>query len=372
MARNSTILGRRSEMELVSFLAQRAQGTRRGRREDSLTRLQRILCETSAPSALKKCRLILRWSLWLLAVSILLSSTTAIASDKDLKFTATDEHVDISIGSQRVARYVLRDKEILRPYFSDVTTLSGRQVTRNHPPKKGEDPTDHSTMHPGIWVAFGDLGGEDFWRNKGRVVHRAFLDEPKSEGNRGSFVAENEYVTGKDEKTICRERCTWSFIAIDRGWWLLYDGEFTAAVDGIALGDQEEMGIGVRMATPLSVAKGGTIIDDRERKDEKGVWGQQPAWCDYAGTIDGCRVGIAIVPHAKNFRSSWFHVRDYGLMVANPFGQNAFTRGEKSRIDIPRDKPLRLRFAVLVHESEGETRVDFGEEYKKLAQLVPV
>jgi hypothetical protein len=44
---------------------------------------------------------------------------------------------------------------------------------------------------------------------------------------------------------------------------------------------------------------------------------------------------------------SWFHVRDYGLMVANPFGQNAFTKGEKSRVEIQRGDSLRLRYTIL-------------------------
>lgn len=299
-------------------------------------------------------------------IAVLTVVGSARAEEAVVRFESGEGRVDVLIGKQRVAQYVYRDKEILRPYFHAVTTLSGRQVTRNHPPKEGVDPADHATMHPGVWVACGDLGGEDFWRNKGRVAERRFVEEPTSDGPRGSFVVENEYVAAKDERTICRERCRWTIAADKQGWWLVYDGEFTATVDGLAFGDQEEMGLGVRLATALTVRKGGEIVDSAGRKNEKGVWGKPAAWCDYAGTIDGRRVGVAVVPHRENFRESWFHVRDYGLMVANPFGRNAFTRGEKSRVELGRDKPLRLRFAAFVHEAAAGEAVDIEAAVKRM------
>ncbi|MEX2185359.1 MAG: DUF6807 family protein [Pirellulales bacterium] len=254
------------------------------------------------------------------------------------------------------------------------TSVSGRQVTRNHPPQDGADPTDHAAMHPGVWVAFGDLGGEDFWRNKGRVVQRRFVEQPKADGARGSFVAENEYVS-KEGRTLCREQSRWTIVAQASGWWLLYDGSFTAAVDGLAFGDQEEMGLGVRMATPLTVSKGGEIRDTAGRKNEKAVWGQQAEWCDYGGKIggganDSRRVGVAIVPHGENFRKSWFHVRDYGLMVANPFGRNALARGDRSRIEIPRDKPLRLRYAVFVYDAAADDAPDIAAKYREAEDVL--
>lgn len=291
----------------------------------------------------------------------------ARADERTVRFTRGEDRLDIDIGGNRVAMYVMRDKGILRPYFTAVSTASGRQVTRNHPPKEGADPTDHAAMHPGLWVAFGDMGGEDFWRNQGRVVHRRFVEEPKSDGQHGSFVAENEYIA-RDGRTLCRERCRWTIVAqVDSqpaAWWLLYDGSFAAAVDGLAFGDQEEMGIGVRLATPLTVAKGGEIRDSAGRTNEQAVWGRQADWCDYGGTIDGRRVGLAIVPHVENFTKSWFHVRDYGLMVANPFGRNAFTGGEKSRVEVARE-PLRLRWAVFVYDVPADERPDVAAAYRK-------
>ena len=66
------------------------------------------------------------------------------------------------------------------------------------------------------------------------------------------------------------------------------------------------------------------------------------------------------MPHPENFRRSWFHARDYGLLVANPFGRNAFTGGEKSRIVVKEGETLRLRFGVLV----SSERPDLDASYR--------
>src|SRR5687767_7520427 len=104
-----------------------------------------------------------------------------------------------------IATYVCNDKTILRPYFAHVLGPSGTPLTRAHPPAPGKDATDHATMHPGIWLGFGDLGGGDFWRNKGRVEHVRFASEPAG----GSFTVVNRYVAG--DRTVCEETCRVTF-----------------------------------------------------------------------------------------------------------------------------------------------------------------
>src|SRR6185295_6617177 len=78
-----------------------------------------------------------------------------------------DEFV-ITCGGRAIATYVWRDEKILRPYFKNVCTLDGLQVTRNHPPIAGKDAVDHADMHPGIWLAFGAINDQDFWRNQAK------------------------------------------------------------------------------------------------------------------------------------------------------------------------------------------------------------
>ena len=108
------------------------------------------------------------------------------------------------------------------------------------------------------------------------------------------------------------------------------------------------MGLGVRVATNMTANNGGVITSSDGRKNEKQVWGRQADWCDYSG--EG--VGVMVMPDPQNFRRSWFHARDYGLLVANPFGRQAFTKGESSRVVVKKGETLTLRFAVLFHDGD--------------------
>ena len=56
---------------------------------------------------------------------------------------------------------------------------------------------------------------------------------------------------------------------------------------------------------------------------ERQAWGKHADWCDYSGAVGGKDVGITLMTDPESFRKGWFHVRDYGLMVANPIERGA-------------------------------------------------
>ena len=91
------------------------------------------------------------------------------------------DRLSIVHAGRPLTDYVFSDPEVLRPHFQNLRAPSGVQVTRTHPPAAG-DATDHATMHPGVWLAFGDINGEDFWRNKARIEHVAFTADPAARG----------------------------------------------------------------------------------------------------------------------------------------------------------------------------------------------
>ena len=313
----------------------------------------------------------------LLFIGVMFTVIAAIASANDAKdeaikkdrketaavsFQQGDGSLQIAIGGQPIAEYVLSDDKILRPYFRHLRTLSGVLVTRNHPPVKGQDLDDHSAMHPGLWLAFGDLDGADFWRNKGRVRQLRFIEQPKVKSGGGSFVVENVYEA--DGRTFCTETCEITISVRPDGYLLDWRSTFQSKQD-FTFGDQEEMGLGVRVATPLVVDKGGEIIDSENRKNGSQVWGKQADWCQYSGVVDRQRIGIVLMPAPNNFRRSWFHARDYGLLVANPFGQNAFTKSEKSKVSVKQGDKFSLRFGVLVYGVPAESPRDIAGLYRK-------
>lgn len=278
-------------------------------------------------------------------------------AESPVAFEQKDDRLHIQIDGKPFATYVWQDSKIRRPYFMHLHAPGGVQVTRNHPPT-GKDPADHDTMHPGLWLAFGELGGADFWRNKGTVTHVEFVEKPLATKSGGGFTVRNRYTSG--EKTICDEVCHITITVHPGGYLMDWTSEFTGPEE-FSFGDQEEMGFGVRVATPLTAKNGGQILNSDGAKNEKAVWGKAAEWCDYSGTIDGKEVGIALMPDPANFRRSWFHARDYGLLVANPFGKNAFTRGEKSKVVVKKGETFRLRFSVLVHAGKTDVNAAYTE-----------
>ena len=246
-----------------------------------------------------------------------------------------------------------QDEQCLRPFFSNVRTLSGTQVTRNHPPSPGVDPDDHADMHCGIWLGFGDIDGHDFWRNKARIRHRRFLSEPTLEANRIGFSSEDDLIDPQGRSIGSLEQ-TYRLTRIDSGCLLVWQAVFKAGSEPLAFGDQEEMGLGVRVATSMTQKNGGIILSSDGKTGAKETWGRKAQWVDYSKTQDGKRTGILLMPDHQNLKPSWFHNRDYGLMVANFFGNQSFTGGKPSVIRIEPNRSMTLRYGVYWYESAVE------------------
>ncbi len=297
--------------------------------------------------------------------AVLLLALTSARADPPVAFDRKDGRLTLTAGGKPVATYVWEDRAVRRPYFTDLHAPNGVRVTRTHPPVAGKDAVDHPDMHPGLWLAFGDLGGSDFWRNRGAVEHVGFVDAPAAGKDGVTFAVRNRYRAG--DTTVCEEVCRVAVGVRPEGYLVDWTSEFTGPAD-FHFGDQEEMGLGVRVATPLAVKNGGRIANSDGGRDEKGAWGKAADWCDYRGAVGGEGAGVALMPAPGNFRRSWFHARDYGVLVANPFGRRAFTKGEASRVEVKAGETFRLRFAVLVHSGDADVGAVFAGWAKAIGE----
>ena len=75
---------------------------------------------------------------------------------------------------------------------------------------------------------------------------------------------------------------------------------------------------------------------------------------------------MALLDHPRSFRhpTGW-HVRDYGLHTANPFGLGTFSKGaEDGCYTLPAGESLHFHYAVLVHP--GDARAGRVEEIWKV------
>jgi hypothetical protein len=298
------------------------------------------------------------------------SGTSRNGQGKGFQHHMHQDHVQILLDGQEVAQFVFRDKQIRRPYFANLKLPGNVQVTRNQPPIASVDAIDHDTMHPGLWLGFGDINGSDFWRNKGEIEHVRFLAEPSVENGRLSFSTECQLVSEQGESIgLMQNRFVlWPMQAkMQDGaenpiaeaedthathphWLLVWEASLQADRQSIRLGDQEEMGFGARVATAITEKNGGRILNSSGQQSAQLTWGQPADWCDYSGTIGGQPAGFTLMADRQNFRQSWWHNRDYGVFVANPFGRQAMKQGIKSEVKIEPGQSLTLRFGAFLHQ----------------------
>lgn len=265
------------------------------------------------------------------------------------------EALIITKGGAAACEFLTGDDSMKRPGLANLHAPGGSAVTRAFPPREGIDATDHAAMHPGIWLAFGDVSGHDFWRNKAVMVHQGFVSIPEVSADGVRFAARSLLRTEEGRALGSIENS----IAIADGSagrvvaWL---ATIRAGDAPLLLGDQEEMGFGVRLATGLEERAGGRIVNSAGVSGAKGTWGQPADWCDASGPVacGTATAGITVVAAPSNVRPSWWHNRDYGLLVANPFGRRSLTGGEPSVVTVAPGKPLRLGFAAVLHDAASE------------------
>lgn len=311
--------------------------------------------------------------LWMCVVMWMMC--TPSYGESKVSFEKGESSLLILIDKTPVMEYVWQDENVPRPYFKQLRTVNGELVSRSYPPDPVVDAgnDDHSTYHPGAWLAFGDVKGTDFWRNKARVRHVGFVALPKDNG----FEVINAYETQKGVK-IFEERCRYTVSVEAHGYILHATSTFSSSDGDFAFGDQEEMGFGVRLATGLRVRGGnGSMRNSEGGKNESGTWGKSADWLAGYGTVDGQGVGMMVVAHPDNFRQSWFHSRDYGLIVANPFGKKAMTAPDDASVKndstlVKQGEQLTVGFGVYVFSYDAKSEPAFegmyGEYLKRISE----
>jgi hypothetical protein len=241
--------------------------------------------------------------------------------------------------------------------------------------KQVEGEANDHVHHRSLWFAHGDVNGIDFWAETahknvvpGKTVHDAFL-EMKS-GKTGLLKTRNKLIA-PDGRQIATEIFTIRFHAAGDRRYIDFDVQIQATDGDVVMGDTKEGCMAIRLATTMrlrtpdkKVGKG-HIITSAGAKDNE-TWGKQAAWVDYHGPVAGKTVGVAIFDHPENLRHpSWWHVRDYGLFAANPFGKRYFEKLEDKTAGnhtIPSGKSLDLKYRFYFHKGD-EKAAKVADEY---------
>ena len=269
-----------------------------------------------------------------------------------------DQAIEFSVGGLPFTTYNF-DKDGARPYFYPVLGPDQVQITRNYPMVKGlpHETSDHR-HHRSIWVAYGDVNGVDNWseeRNHGRQVSKRI-----KEAVDGPVLAivrqELDWVSARGKRTLAEEREIRVYTLPPDQRIIDLSVTFKARAGKVTFGDTKEGGIcSVRVATSMDGSRGGRIENSYGAIGEAETWGRRAVWCDYSGPVNGKLVGIAVFDTPGNLHyPTYWHVRDYGLMTANPFGVSYFQPELGIRGDHVLKAKDQLRFAYRIYLHLGD------------------
>jgi len=267
--------------------------------------------------------------------------------------------LDVSIGGHYFTTYNC-GPDVVRPYLYPVYADDGVGVTRNWPMVEGleGESTDHP-HHKGIYTAQDEICEVNNWGEgpgHGWQIHKRF-SHVYSGPVAGGFTSEIDW-TDKDRNVYMTETRRITFYNTPlRARLLDYQVTFHASHGDLLIGDTKEGGfISVRVASSMEEEHGGgLIVNGCGGVTEAETWGKRAQWCDYSGAIGGGTYGVSLLDHPGNPRfPTYWHVRAYGLMTANPVGRHHFTGDDQNRWDLPitAGESKTWRYRVLVHHGD--------------------
>ena len=305
-----------------------------------------------------------RWiqPLWLVGCALVGVCVMPVAAE--VKITDQDGKLKVEAEGKLFTEYVYQNTS--RPYLYPILGPKGLAMTRHWPMQEvGDEEKDHPHQKS-FWYAHGDMNGIDFWAEgagKGKIVHEKFLEVAGGD-KQGVIRSRNRWVAS-DGTVVCTDERKLRFQP--EGEAMLVDFEITlqASNGEVKMGDTKEGTMGLRLAETMRL-KGktgkGHIVNSAGQKDDA-TWGKRADWCDYYGPVQDTTVGVAMFDHPKNPRHpTWWHVRDYGLFAANPFGLHDFEKSPKNTGDfvIPKDQSVIFRYRFYFHPGDTQAAAVAG------------
>jgi len=277
-------------------------------------------------------------ALVLVMVSLLPSLSRAGNAGQPVQARLEDSRIIVTVAGKLFTCYKF-DKTQKYPYFWPVVgPLSGKSITT-----ESSEPYPH---HHSLFFACDRVNGGNYWQQDN--THGQILSQ-------GPTILRQ---TGRE--VVFVDRCLWKrpslpaviedirrvSISAPSPHLRFIDFEITLKpLTDVRILKTNHSLFSARVMPELSVNAGGTLINAEGKTREKGTWGQRSPWCDYYGTRKGITEGIAILQHPANrfYPCRWF-TRDYGFFSPTPMYWL-----EGGKLELPKGKPLTLRYRVVVH-----------------------
>jgi hypothetical protein len=316
----------------------------------------------------------------LMLSSLTLGATAVNAADTStassgVRITQLDDRLKIEINGRPFSEYHFKGAS--RPFLYPILGPDGLALTRNWPMKEVEAEERDHPHHRSFWYGHGEVNGHDFWSESdkaGKTVHEAFT-EIQSGPDTGVIKSKNQLVA-KDGTIVATDERTLRFYS--RTDARLFDFEITihASHGDLTFGDTKEGTMALRLAETMrlkpnkdNVGKPTGHIVNSEGQRDGDTWGKRAKWVDYHGPVAGKLVGVAVFDHPQNPRHpTWWHVRDYGLFAANPFGLHDFENQPAGAGDLKlkSGESLTFRYRFYLHAGD-EMEAKVAQRYQEYA-----
>jgi hypothetical protein len=250
--------------------------------------------------------------------------------------------ISIRAPDREITRYYFGDsaKKFRHPFYYPLVG-GGVNVLRGHPIEDRAGEAKDHPHHTGIFHTHDEVNGHDYWSMKHAIVPGGILGRATGPVY-ARLTVQHAWGEDLDETQDVR--------VLNAGTDALMEFTITltAARGPVEIGKTKEGTFALRLTTGLTKAGKVTMVDALGNAGEPKIRAAAAPWVDYAGTVDGKPVGVALMNHPSSFRAptNW-HVRDYGLFSANPYyvtGAHRMAKGDS----------ITLRYRILVHSGDAK------------------
>jgi len=324
-----------------------------------------------------------------LACAAIFALSVAGPAAAQVAITQSPEQIAVQIDGKPFTVFYIGGKDLNRPYLHPIRAASGKIVNRSFPAGQVPGETTDHPHHAGLWYGHGDVNGFNYWaiqnvptkpsdadKTMGRIVLKK-VASVKSGKESGTIDVVLDWLK-PDGKILLTETRRMTFHSHPELRIIDFDFDL-AAVDKVVFRDTKEGTFAMRMATALEeppekekpggTPRTGKLVNAQGGEREANVWGKRSEWVDYAGVLDGEKVGVVMMDHPSNPRHpTYWHSRGYGLHSINPFGLHDFLNDPKQdgSLTVEPGKHVRFRYRVVVHPGLSPARI--AELYKQYSQ----
>lgn len=312
-------------------------------------------------------------------------SPGAEASETRFTISEDDQGLTINFDGKLFAKYNLHSAN--KPYLWPIIGPTGKSMTRAFPMEDSKLEKKNQRDHPHHrGMLFGHerieryesgniensepIGG-DTWHEKltyaesgnraaklkmlATIKHRDFKTLYAND-DRAVVVHVCDYFDAGGRRILEEER-TLTFGATAKTRTIDFEQKFVARDSDVVFHDRKDAGLAIRVPSSMAVKSklGGHVINSVGEIDGD-AWSKPAKWCDYHGPVEGEHLGIAILNHPNSYRfpTRW-HVRQYGLFAANPFGSKAFDgKFDDATTKLKQGESLELRHRFIFHLGNAE------------------